>query len=70
MLIKQTLDDGSWFAMIKMALRGTTLSEIKSCGHGYTRRITLLIELLHLFVVIFFTWVAVGLLPGEDSIPV
>ena len=46
--------------MIKMVLGGTTLSEIKSSGHGYIRRITLLIELLYLFVVISFTWVAVG----------
>ena len=62
MLIKQRRRwiNGSWFAMIKMVLGGTTLSEIKSSGHGYTRRITLLIELLYLFVVISFTWVAVG----------
>lgn len=62
MLIKQRRRwiNGSWFAMIKMVLGGTTLSEIKSSGHGYTRRLTLLIELLYLFVVISFTWVAVG----------
>jgi hypothetical protein len=63
MLIKQRRRwiNGSWFAMIKMVLGGTTLSEIKSSGHGYIRRLTLLVELLYLFIVISFTWVAVGL---------
>ena len=62
MLIKQRRRwiNGSWFAIIKMVLGGTTLSEIKSSGHGYTRKMVLLLEILYLAVVISFTWIAVG----------
>ena len=52
--------NGGWFALVKMVLGGSTLSEIRQSGHSLSRKFWLLTELLYLFVVISFTWVAVG----------
>jgi len=52
--------NGGWFALVKMVLGGSTLSEIRQSGHSLFRKFWLLTELLYLFMVISFTWVAVG----------
>ena len=52
--------NGGWFALVKMVLGGTTLSEIRESGHSCSRKFWLLLELMYLFLVISFTWMAVG----------